>query len=104
MLTGRRLDDLLAVFSHLRLVDYVVAEDGVVIYEPRTREQTLLGKPPPAESVQRLRLLTDNSIGVGKVIVAASLPHDTAVLQAIQEMGLELQIVFKGGYGAACRH
>jgi hydroxymethylpyrimidine pyrophosphatase-like HAD family hydrolase len=94
LLTGRRVDDLLSVCPRLRLFDYVVAENGAVLYDPRTREHTLLGKPPPAEFVQRLRELTGNSIEVGKVVVATWLPHHTAVLQAIQEMGLELQIVF----------
>jgi hydroxymethylpyrimidine pyrophosphatase-like HAD family hydrolase len=94
LLTGRRLDDLLAVCPRVQLFDYVVAENGAVLYEPRAREQTLLGKPPPAQFVSRLRELTDNSLDVGKVIVSTRLPHHTAVLQAIQEMGLEVQIIF----------
>jgi hydroxymethylpyrimidine pyrophosphatase-like HAD family hydrolase len=94
LLTGRQLGDLLQVFPRLVLFDYVVAENGAVLYEPRTRQQTLLGKPPPSQFVRRLRELTGNSIGVGKVIIDTRLPHHTAVLQAIQEMGLELQIVF----------
>ena len=94
LLTGRQLDDLLQVFPRLALFDYVVAENGAVLYEPRTRQRTLLGKPPPAQFVQRLRELTGNSIGVGQVIVDTRLPHHAAALQAIQEMGLELQIIF----------
>jgi hydroxymethylpyrimidine pyrophosphatase-like HAD family hydrolase len=94
LLTGRQLDDLLTVCPRLSLFDYVVAENGAVVYEPRTREQTLLGTPPPARFLRRLRELTGNSIGVGKVIVDTRVPHHTAVLQAIQEMGLDLQIVF----------
>ena len=94
LLTGRQLDDLLTVCPRLSVFDYVVAENGAVLYEPRTRQQTLLGKPPPARFLRRLRELTGNSIAVGKVIVDTRVPHHTAVLQAIQEMGLELQIVF----------
>ena len=94
LLTGRRVDDLLAVCPRVRLFDYVVSENGAVLYEPRTREQTLLGKPPPAEFVQRLKELTDNSIDIGQVVVSTWLPHHIAVLQAIQEMGLELQLIF----------
>ena len=94
LLTGRRLDDLIAVFPQVRLFDYVVAENGAVVYEPRTREQTLLGKPPPSEFVQRLRELTDNSIDIGQVIVSTWIPHHLGVVQAIQEMGLELQLIF----------
>ena len=94
LLTGRQLDDLLTICPKLSVFDYVVAENGAVLYEPRTRQQTLLGEPPPARFLRRLRELTGNSIGVGKVIVDTRVPHHTAVLQAIQEMGLELQIVF----------
>ena len=94
LLTGRQLDDLLTVCPTLSVFDYVAAENGAVLYEPRTRQQTLLGKPPPARFLRRLRELTGNSIGVGKVIVDTRVPHHTAVLQAIQEMGLELQIIF----------
>ncbi|HSF25109.1 MAG TPA: HAD-IIB family hydrolase [Blastocatellia bacterium] len=94
LLTGRRVDDLLAVCPRVRLFDYVVAENGAVLYEPRTREQTLLGKPPPAEFVQRLGELTNDSIDTGQVVVSTLLPHHAAVLQAIQEMGLELQLIF----------
>jgi hydroxymethylpyrimidine pyrophosphatase-like HAD family hydrolase/energy-coupling factor transporter ATP-binding protein EcfA2 len=94
LLTGRQLDDLLTVCPRVSLFDYVVAENGAVLYEPRSREVTLLGKPPPPQFVERLRELTGNAIAVGKVLVDTRLPHHTAVLQAIQETGLELQIVF----------
>jgi hydroxymethylpyrimidine pyrophosphatase-like HAD family hydrolase len=94
LVTGRRVDDLLSVCPHLRLFDYIVAENGAVVYEPRTREQTLLAKPPPEEFVQRLKEMAVGPIDVGKVIVATWLPHHNAVLRAIQEMGLELQVIF----------
>jgi HAD superfamily hydrolase (TIGR01484 family) len=61
LLTGRRIDDLLAACPRLRLFDYVVAENGAVIYDPRTH-----GRPPPARFVKRLKELTDNSLEVGK--------------------------------------
>ncbi|HEY7553439.1 MAG TPA: HAD-IIB family hydrolase, partial [Candidatus Binatia bacterium] len=94
LLTGRRVDDLLKVCPRVQLFDYVVAENGAVLYEPRAREETLLGKPPPNQFIERLRELTGNSLDVGKVIISTRLPHHIAVLQAIQEMGLEVQIIF----------
>jgi hypothetical protein len=97
LLTGRRIDDLLAACPSLRLFDYVVAENGAVIYEPRTREQRLLGRPPPARFVKRLRELTENSLEVGKVILSTSLPHRAAVLETIRQMGLEFQLIFNRG-------
>src|SRR5689334_22935607 len=57
LVTGRRLEDLLAILPQARLFDYVVAENGAVVYEPRTRRETLLGDPLPPEFIQRLRAL-----------------------------------------------
>jgi HAD superfamily hydrolase (TIGR01484 family) len=94
LVTGRRLDDLRESCPNFSLFDYIVAENGAVVYEPRTREETLLAEPPPTEFIERLKELGVSPLDVGRVIVATWLPHHTAVLQAIQEMGLELHIVF----------
>lgn len=94
MITGRRLNNLLESCPDLSLFDYVVVENGAVVYEPSTREETLLGKPPPVEFVERLRQLGVDPLEIGRVIVATWAPHQNAVLQAIQELGLELHITF----------
>jgi hydroxymethylpyrimidine pyrophosphatase-like HAD family hydrolase len=94
LVTGRRIDDLLAACPRLRVFDYIVAENGAVIYEPRTREETLLAKPPPEGFVQHLKEMAVEPLDVGKVIVATWVPHHITVLTAIQELGLELQLVF----------
>ena len=57
LVTGRRLEDLLAILPHVHLFDYVVAENGAVVYEPRTRKETLLANPLPPEFIERLRAL-----------------------------------------------
>ncbi len=94
LITGRRLEDLLAVCPHEDLFDYIVAENGAVVYDPRTREVTVLGKRPPARFVERLRSLGVEQLDVGRVIIATWLPNHIAVLQAIQETGLELLVIF----------
>ncbi|MBX3414782.1 MAG: HAD family hydrolase [Pirellulales bacterium] len=94
LITGRRLDDLLSVFPQLDLFDCVVAENGAVIYEPATRKETSLAKPPSPRFIERLKELRVEPLEVGRVIVATWLPHHTAVVQVIQEMGLELQVIF----------
>ena len=94
LVTGRRLEELFKVFPELNLFDYVVAENGAVVYAPGTKEVTLLGEPPPAEFLERLRSLSVNPIEVGQVMIATWLPNQNAVLQAIQETGLELLIIF----------
>jgi HAD superfamily hydrolase (TIGR01484 family) len=92
--TGRTLDDLLSTFPQLSIFDGVVAENGAVVYDPRTRKETLLAKPPPAEFIERLKQLGVEPLDVGRVVVSTWLPHHTTALRAIQEMGLELQVVF----------
>lgn len=94
LVTGRRLDDLLAAFPEIELFDYVVAENGALVYSPRSREETALAKPPPAHFIERLTSLGVNPIEVGRVIVSTWLPNQNKVLQAIQETGLELLMVF----------
>lgn len=94
LVTGRRIEDLLGVLPQVDLFDYVVAENGAVLYEPRTRKETVLASPPPAAFIQRLRTLGVEPIEIGRVMVATWLPHHIAVLQAIQETGLELHVIF----------
>jgi hydroxymethylpyrimidine pyrophosphatase-like HAD family hydrolase len=94
LVTGRMLDDLRAVCPHLHLFDYVVAENGGVVHSPSTRETTVLGPPPSIEFIDRLRSLGVHPLDVGQVILATWTPHQTSVLQAVQEMGLELLIGF----------
>jgi HAD superfamily hydrolase (TIGR01484 family) len=93
LVTGRRLDDLLATCPHAHLFDCIVAENGALVYAPRTRETTALGKRPPPAFTERLASLGVD-FDVGEVMVATSLPHHTTVLDVIQQMGLELLIVF----------
>ena len=42
LVTGRRMDDLATVCRCLDCFDFVVAENGAVLYEPATRGVTLL--------------------------------------------------------------
>ena len=94
LVTGRRLEELLSACPQIDMFDYVVAENGGLVYVPRTRTETPLGKAPPAEFIERLRSLGVNEIEEGRVIVSTWLPHHIAVLRAIQELGLELQVIF----------
>jgi HAD superfamily hydrolase (TIGR01484 family) len=94
LVTGRRLDDLRSVCPALDQFDLVVVENGAVLYDPRTDEETLLAKAPPSGFVERIRELGAAPVTVGRVVIDTRLPHQAAVLQAIQETGLELHIVF----------
>jgi hydroxymethylpyrimidine pyrophosphatase-like HAD family hydrolase len=96
VVTGRRLDDLLAVFSQARLCDLIVAENGAIVYDPATREERVLANPPSKALVQRLRAREVQPLEIGQVIVATLQPHRSTVQDVIWELGLELQIICNG--------
>ncbi len=97
LVTGRELDDLLRVFPRVDLFDRVVAENGALLYQPATREERQLGEPPPAALVAALRERGVTPLSVGRVIVATWHPHETTVLDAIRDLGLERQVIFNKG-------
>ena len=96
--TGRELPDLRRIFPDFRLFDRIVAENGAVILDPSAGRERLLGAPPPAAFVERLRDRKVAPLSVGRSVVATREPNLTVVLEAICECGLDLRIVFnKGG-------
>src|SRR5918911_1368746 len=88
LVTGRELEDLLEVFPQVHLFDWVVAENGALLYRPATRALTLLGSPPPHEFIHTLQARGVAPLSTGHVIVATWHPHERAVLEALREMGL----------------
>jgi hydroxymethylpyrimidine pyrophosphatase-like HAD family hydrolase len=97
LVTGRELDDLQKVCTRLDLFEYVVAENGALLYKPSTGEETPLAARPPDAFVALLRQRGVGPISVGRVIVATWEPHETTVLATIRDLGLELQVIFNKG-------
>jgi HAD superfamily hydrolase (TIGR01484 family) len=97
MVTGRELDELKTVCHRLDLFELVVAENGALLYTPATGEETLLCEPPSLDLVARLKAEGITEISVGRSIIATWEPHETVVLEAIRDLGLELQIIFNKG-------
>lgn len=97
LVTGRELDELQEVCPHLDLFDYVVAENGALLYRPSTHEETPLAPRPPDSFVAALEARGVGPISVGRVIVATWEPHETTVLATIRDLGLELQVIFNKG-------
>jgi hydroxymethylpyrimidine pyrophosphatase-like HAD family hydrolase len=97
LVTGRELDDLQRVFPRLDLFERVVAENGGVLYQPSTREVTLLTEPASLRLAQLLRDRNVAPLSVGHTIIATWEPNESAVLAAIRELGLEHQIIFNKG-------
>ena len=97
LVTGRELDELQAVCPRLDLFEYVVAENGALLYKPSTGEETPLAARPPDSFVSTLLQRGVGPISVGRVIVATWEPHETTVLSTIRDLGLELQVIFNKG-------
>jgi HAD superfamily hydrolase (TIGR01484 family) len=97
LVTGRVLSDLESIFSRFDLLDCVVAENGAVLYIPAIREKVLLAPPPKQALIDELRRRKVQPVGVGEAIVATWKPNETAVLEVIRDLGLELQVIFNKG-------
>ena len=97
LVTGRELDDLRRVFPALPIFDRVVAENGGVLYQPDTGHQRTLSEAPSQRFLDLLRARNVVPLSVGRVIVATREPQEVHVLEAIRELGLELEIIFNKG-------
>lgn len=97
LVTGRRIDDLYAACPEADIFDCIVAENGAVFYDPRRRREVLLSDRPDPQFVSDLERRGVTPIDVGKAVVATWEPHESAVLEAIQHSGLELQMTFNKG-------
>jgi len=94
MVTGREMPELLQAFPRLDLFEIVVAENGALLYWPASKQEKPLAEPPSAAFVETLARRGVEPISAGRVIVATWTPHETAVLQTIRDLGLDLQVIF----------
>jgi HAD superfamily hydrolase (TIGR01484 family) len=94
LVTGRELDDLQRVCPHLDLFDRIVAENGGLLYNPATHEEKVLAPAPPEDFLRALRARGVAPLSAGRTIVATWRPHETAVLETIRDLGLELHVIF----------
>ncbi len=97
LVTGRLLPDLKEVFPQFAMFDKIVAENGALLYTPASEEERLLASPPVADFIERLRELGVAPLSAGRCIVSTWEPNEGKVLQAVRELGLELEIIFNKG-------
>jgi hydroxymethylpyrimidine pyrophosphatase-like HAD family hydrolase len=97
LVTGRELPSLFRTFAHVDLFDLVVAENGGLLYEPRTRRERPLAEAPPERLVSALRARGVLPLSVGRVVVATFEPHETVALNVLHELGLGHKVVFNKG-------
>ncbi len=97
LVTGRIIEQLLQVFPQIGLCDMIVADNGAILFDPKSGKKYPLAEPPSREFIDELARRGVPRIEVGDVIVATWEPHETTVLRTIHDLGLELQIIFNKG-------
>lgn len=97
LVTGREMEELESVFPEFRICDAIVAENGALLWWPgengQSREE-VLGEPIPPAFLKEIASRGVHPFSVGKVVFATWRPHETAVLEIIQNLGIEYHIVF----------
>jgi len=97
MVTGRELPDLQSVCQVLDKFDWIVAENGALLYRPSDQFSQLLCAPASAALAQKLGEAQAQPLSVGRAIIATREPHEMLVIESIKNLGLELQVIFNKG-------
>lgn len=121
LITGRQLDNLIAHIPVINVFDWVIAENGAVLYQPTTQVEKLLAERPSEAFITLLRDRIDQKqqslknqaipeefskiaqaqtlevLGVGRVIIATWEPYLDITQKTIQELGVNLQIICNKG-------
>ncbi|MEY2546413.1 MAG: hypothetical protein QOG48_1530 [Verrucomicrobiota bacterium] len=97
MVTGRELPELKQVCPVLDRFEFVVAENGALLYRPADNTTRLLCEPASRSLVESLQRLNIRPLSVGRAIVATVEPNEVIVIEEIKRLGLELQVIFNKG-------
>lgn len=121
LITGRQLDNLIAHIPVINVFDWVIAENGAVLYQPSTKVEKLLADRPSEAFITLLRdridqkqqslknqaipeefskIAQDQTLEVmraGRVIIATWEPYLDITQKTIQELGVNLQIICNKG-------
>ena len=97
MVTGRELPDLQGTCDVLDKFEWIVAENGALLYRPVDGFTQLLCQPASAELARKLAQAGAHPLSVGRAIVATREPYEQVAVELIRELGLELQIIFNKG-------
>src|SRR6188508_1506833 len=77
MVTGRELPDLQGVCQALDRFDWIVAENGALLYRPSDHFSQLLCAPASAALAQKLGEAQAQPLSVGRAIIATREPYHT---------------------------
>lgn len=93
LVTGRELDDLAQVAPEFTAFDFIVAENGAVLFRPDSGGITTIARPPSPAFVAALKQRGVQPLSIGRSIVATLRQYDSAVREAITELKLDLEVI-----------
>ncbi|HEY9865449.1 MAG TPA: HAD family hydrolase [Candidatus Obscuribacterales bacterium] len=121
LITGRQLDNLIDYVPIIHRFDWVIAENGAVLYQPSTQVEKILAERPSEVFINCLRdriyqkekQLQNQGIseefsqiiqtqaleilGIGRVIITTWEPYLEITQKTIQELGVNLKIIANKG-------
>jgi hydroxymethylpyrimidine pyrophosphatase-like HAD family hydrolase len=93
LVTSRQLRELLEIFPEARIFDYVVAENGAVMYCPATRQSAILAQAPSELLVQELRHRRVSPMSVGSSSITTLQSNKERIQGVMHKLGLDCQLV-----------
>jgi hydroxymethylpyrimidine pyrophosphatase-like HAD family hydrolase len=97
LVSGRGALDLARAFPRLDLCDRVVAENGGVLYDPRSGHKHLLTRAPHAGLVRALRQAGVDPLVLGETLIATLRSNEEIVVRETRRLGLDLDISLNKG-------
>ena len=97
LVTGRVLRELLEIFPDARLFDYVVAENGAVMYHPATRQSAILAQAPPEILIQELQRHQVTPMSVGSSSITTLQSNEALIRDTLQKLELDFRTVANDG-------
>src|SRR5207302_2628529 len=92
LVTGERIGQV-EDFPHLRLFDCVVAENGAMLYWPRTRTQRRLTSARPDRLLRAIREAGFRSAHHGQVAIAMNLADETRVRLLLRRLDADWHVI-----------
>lgn len=91
--TGRELPEICRVLPEIELFQWVVAENGAVLFEPATGVKEVLGTAPPESFFHEIQRRGVAEAARGEVIAAIHSRHAAILNETIRALGLSYHVI-----------
>jgi phosphoglycolate phosphatase (TIGR01487 family) len=91
--TGRELPEICRVLPEIELFQWVVAENGAVLFEPTTGVKEVLGTAPPQSFFEEIQRRGVGEVARGEVIAAIHSRHAAILNETIRALELPYHVI-----------